>query len=410
MAYRIVSPQYSFVNFNNQHIENQWLDDANPYHNLNFCLLVVEHDDIAFQLIIEGDNATQGNNIWNADFANLEFALHTGTPATSINNSDFTNAALRVSFAAIGVEKYKLNATQTLFYFPQLPANLEMYLQHGQCFQLALRVTIASTVVRAISNCLRLESNSSYPYTSLLYYRGNEDEAGFSYCIEDDIINKIRLPLYTTKALYTEDQNVYRQSDGTLTIIKAEIGKAYEVVTDYMPEWIHDCIQALLVHDTKTIISSKYAGVFQKSGSYELDHPKFMDYPLIPAKFKIDASPVLIKNNITGDCVSQDLLNGPSAYGLVFEACSVVELSLADLGITAICGPLTITFSNVYTPPLSTYFAAGTTLVFHFKPFQPIPANSPFILCHVKYECPNGEVVELDIQAEWDGSTGTSCF
>ena len=410
MAYRFKSPHYSFVTFNpgSQHLENDWPDNASPYHNIKFCLPFHNHDDTAFQIIMEGDSTSQGNNIWNTPMTNIELAVYTGTPVNTISTIQFNSSPLIVTLDTLNVETYRLNDRQVLLYIPKLPSAIYSHIVAGQCFQLALRALFNTTTIRVASNCFRVDYGNFY--TSLLHYRGNEDEAGFNYCISPTVINKVRLPLYTSKILYTEDQNVYRQSTGALTIIKAEIGKAYEVVTDYMPEWVHDCLQAALLHDTKTIISAKYAGNFHKSGNYELEHPKFMDYPLIPAKFKIDASPMLLKNNISGDCTPSVLLSGPSAYGLIFSACSIVELSLDDLGITALGGPLAITFSNVYTPPLSTHFAFGTTLVFHFKPSQPISANSTFILCNVKYENPHGNVLELEIQAEWNGSMGSTCY
>src|SRR5690606_11511832 len=217
---------------------------------------------------------------------------------------------------ALNAERYRLSDTEVLFYFPKITLG---ELTCGQCFQLGLIFDGYDVNIAAISNALNYVCDTDY--TTVIDYTSAQDEAGFVYCVSPSIKSRVRLPLYLTRPTFPEEETEHRLSSGAITITKAVVRKVYEVMIEAMPIWALEALRAVCLHDEAfTDVSPQMPqtlpdeGEIVKEGGYEIEWADFMNYPLGRPKFKVSATPFLLKKNNCGECVDySDLLFVPGA-------------------------------------------------------------------------------------------------
>lgn len=311
---RIVSPQYSFVRFSDQHLTDpDWMERTLPGSTLGFSLPVNAHDDLAFQFIAVTDTEAEADTLCNDTGLNaLRITRVAGnTLGPTITHTAFT-ALVGVSDTGnnLGVNRLRIGPTEVLYYVPRIPTFDDAEggeVQCGGCFQLAVSLSYLIDYASGVSNVFRYNCDDT-DYTTVLNYYSIKDEAGFVYC-STNAKNRIRLPIYLTRPTYPEDETEFRTSNGSVNIIKANVRKVYEVVTDIWPEWAIEAFRAVFLHDDVDTDESSvipqhlpYKGEIVKDGPFEPQWTEWMNYPFASVKMKVAATPFQMKKNNCGEC------------------------------------------------------------------------------------------------------------
>lgn len=321
MAYSLYSPPYSFVQYRAAWDDlPSWIEDSAEGNELDLSLpcntAPALLNELSHQFIVEG-SSTEADALMAMSplLFNLFVIPSDGmlTPPPTNSLVEVVGWIFQMPFSTSWY-RYRLNSNQVLFYIPTFPSRpktggpgpvptWETF--DGKCFQLVFQIrntaSATSPLLKVISNVFRFQKDLSY--TTFMRYKGSQDEAGFRYCPEATIINAVRVPMYMKAAQYPEEVSAYRTSQGDLKVSKEVVTKQYEVVTEQMPEWMHDCLRAALVHDQLYFRGKRYTGNARKNGPYNVEW-KEHDYPLGAAEFKLDISPLVIKNNNCGVCTT----------------------------------------------------------------------------------------------------------
>lgn len=160
MAYRILSPANSFVQFG----ESNLVQSCN-YADITLCLPVYDEDDVYFQFIVAADTEEEADAL--CDLTNSLVVVGLAESCATGLIKTFTEKP----------DRYRISPFQVLYNWSHgLPGFAEA-VNVGDCF--VIKVTIDETT-DACSNCFnRIASDC---HTSVLEY-GNEDNfAGFNYC------------------------------------------------------------------------------------------------------------------------------------------------------------------------------------------------------------------------------------
>lgn len=357
MAIRITSPEHSFVRFSDQNLMNDdaisWDEYRWPGAQLGFAIPFSLNTDLAFQFIIEGDTEAEIDAICLIDLSKYKFKISYGTflGPTLLVAQYLSISGTEFSFAPY-IEMYRLNGTQVLLYVSSL-ANLTpvgVNIPEGACFQIAIAVQhgpIFIDLYTAVSNVFKY-IGANTQYTTVIEYDSEVDEASFYYEPAPTIENRVRLPLYLTRPTLPEEESLHRLSNGTTTVTKAVIRKQFEVVVDAMPIWTLEALRAIWIHDRAEIVESLvYEGEVVKEGAFEIDYVEYLNHPFGKAKFKVSASPYLLRKNNCGEAndYSGLLLMADFDLGAIIWS-HTYTLDLAS-GITAACcAPLS--YSLVY--------------------------------------------------------------
>jgi len=167
MAYNIISPKFSFVQFGGSDYSESCEGQ------IGFCLPVYQPTDIAFQFIIVADDSTEADAL--CDLHNTAIKLGTKQNCSDVL-TPFTSKP----------ERYRLSDTQILFNWQHGIQNLADF-KINECFRIGVDVPGDSFC----SNCLiRIDSDC---YTAVLEYGNEENSFGFNYCNsgteEEDVID-----------------------------------------------------------------------------------------------------------------------------------------------------------------------------------------------------------------------------
>jgi hypothetical protein len=161
MAYRIISPQNSFVQFGGSDIATSC-----NYRDIPFCLPVFEEEDIYFQFVIEADSIEETDALCDLQNELLTVGISGECPGPFIHQ--FTEKP----------DRFRISDFQVLYNWSHGLPGIFSVVHVGDCF--FIRVEADELLLSDCSNCLqRIGSNC---HTSVLEY-GNEDNfAGFNYC------------------------------------------------------------------------------------------------------------------------------------------------------------------------------------------------------------------------------------
>lgn len=345
MAYTLINPPYSFVQLGYA----QFTGQKNCYeHDIKNCLPVIENTDLAFQLILKAGNEAEADAICNAPNNIIQLLLLEGIITQP---ADFEAAILKNFTIDDGLlfQRYRLNDTEILFYWPHGLPGFKDEVDCNSCFQMGVKIVSEDPVINisAPTNCFYRACDDCW--TSLLEYSCDENSYGFDYC-QADTPNKVRLPINISRPQIKTEKIVYTKSNGGIITTKAIKKKEYEGETENLTEDIHEKIDIALDHDNVHITNKHYTGGISKSGDYDVEWIKFLDLPVAPAKFKAFATPYSAKNDNCEVCeplpqmdaiddVFPDVLERGEEYELDVKAndifcCNPITFSIVSFNAT----------------------------------------------------------------------------
>lgn len=164
MAYSVISPVQSFIQFNETGIIQSCLFDR-----LRFCLPVYESGDIAFQVYINGDED---------EIDALCGIYGTDIRIGIVDECDDEDFLLEFTGLPYNDQPdiFRLSVAQLLVNWPHGVPGFESVRNVGQCFR--IRIQIGEQTF--CSNCLTRTSDNCF--TSVVEYGNDENFAGFNYC------------------------------------------------------------------------------------------------------------------------------------------------------------------------------------------------------------------------------------
>lgn len=200
MAYRIYSPEFSFVQFAPLYYpDNSWLDNQTAGNELIFCLPVSGNNDLHFAVYVEATTPAEQAVLCGLD-PKTACMIHylSGINSGPITNPVILNVlpkwpnATNISNGQY-VQRTRLSDTLFMFYwtFPMHGFTETAYID--TCFQFIFRIEIAPRLL-SISNCMVFTLDDGY--SSTIEYRSQLNEFGFYYDRANDFTNKVRLRIY----------------------------------------------------------------------------------------------------------------------------------------------------------------------------------------------------------------------
>lgn len=159
MAYRILSPTNSFVQFSESGVVQSC-----SFADIPLCLPVFAADDVAFQFVVEADTIEEADALCSLT-----------EPGVSVGLARDCQTANAVTFAELP-DRYRISDFQVLYNWAHGFPNFTNYFDVGDCF--VVRVNAGGT--EACSNCFNRISAECH--TSVLSYSNEDDAFGFSYC------------------------------------------------------------------------------------------------------------------------------------------------------------------------------------------------------------------------------------
>ncbi|MBK7885133.1 MAG: fibronectin type III domain-containing protein [Chitinophagaceae bacterium] len=384
MAYTLLNPPYSFLQFGYA----QFIGQKHCYeHDIKNCLPVIENTDLAFQLILKAGNEDEADAICDAPTNIIQLLLLEGI----ITQPAGFEAAILKNFTiddGLLFQRYRINDTEILFYWPHGLPGFKDLIDCNSCFQIGIKIVSADPVINisAPTNCFYRPCDDCW--TSLLEYNCDENSYGFEYC-QAVTPNKVRLPIHIARPQLKTEQSIYSRSNGKINILKAVKKKEYEAETENLTEDIHEKIDIALDHDEVHITSKHYTGGIRKTGDYEIEWIKFLDYPLGKAQFKVLVTPYLVRNDNCEVCeplpqidAVDDVFPDDLLIGEEYE----IDVKAND---TFCCSPVTfsiVSFNETYLESANINDDGILTIV--VKADAPDEDNVELVV--YKAECPNG--------------------
>lgn len=162
MAYRLISPTNSFVQFSNG---NDIAGNCN-FRDQTFCIPVYLEDDEAFQFVIEADTLEEADAL--CDLTNALISVGISSTCANPLLKTFTEKP----------DRFRLSDFQVLYNWSHgLPGIFDV-INVGDCF--VIRVEGEGDIFSACSNChQRIGSDC---HTSVIEYSNDDNFAGFNYC------------------------------------------------------------------------------------------------------------------------------------------------------------------------------------------------------------------------------------
>lgn len=160
MAYRIISPTNSFIQFGGT-------DTATScnYRDIPFCLPVYLEDDINFQFVVEADTIEETDDL--CDLTNDLISVGIASNCASSLLKTFTEKP----------DRFRISDFQVLYNWSHGLPGIFDFVSIGDCFVLRASVDEGSD---ACSNCLQRIGSDCH--TSVLEYSNDDNFAGFNYC------------------------------------------------------------------------------------------------------------------------------------------------------------------------------------------------------------------------------------
>ncbi len=227
------------------------------------CLPVYELQDLAFQVIATVNGADKTDFAHNNIYAS---ALPACPPGAVTSQQNYSATWTRISTGTGG------DPDTWVGYFIYF-TNLYTYtFTAGTCFSIGFYNPDASgdQFISCMPQCFVKIGDPCY--TSLLSYRSNESNFGFTY-FNPDFYNKVRLPFYLHSPENAEEEKSYQKSDGATIKISHRIWKDYKVKTDYWFDDWHEKFVVATAHDD-VHVNCNYSGIdarFVRTEKVEVD-------------------------------------------------------------------------------------------------------------------------------------------
>ncbi len=291
MAITIVSPKYSFVQFNNP-LPVLCCDGDNE-----FSLPVIEEDDVLFQFSVVASTIVQATDIFNTPIANVHLKIKN---SSGVVLRDWT------STDGLVFEKYRTGTKTVTYQWRNAFKDFKTLIACNECFIIEINAnyTIANGAVNLTAESRPFIRKCDACYTTVLEYSNEEDYADFYYCNLINPVNRVRLPIFFSKPQYPDSETVYVYSDGRRKVLNSVTSKELIVDTEYFPEHIHEAIKIAISQDNKKAISNNYTGNFIKNGNYAIDW--IDNLCKATASFKVITSPFNVRNNNCGTCTGSN--------------------------------------------------------------------------------------------------------
>jgi hypothetical protein len=227
-------------------------------------------------------------------------------------------------------------------------------LANNECFQLKIGTALSNCFRKIVDDC----------YTSILEYYNDEDYAEFIYC-NAEFTNKVRIPFHLYKPKINEDRTVYKKSNGAIKLTKSLITKEYVLTTDFMPEEMHDAFAVAMAHDYVNAYTSSYSGGISKNGDYSPEWEEGMC--VAPVEFKVEVTPLAIRNNNCQECEEEIECVGVSIPSLSLPD---APTGIAYSHTVALGGTAPFTLSNIVKPSWMHIALSGSNVVFSGTPVE----------------------------------------
>lgn len=137
-----------------------------------------------------------------------------------------------------------------------------------QCFKLAILVGEEPDRQIAYSNIFKRVTTQDF--VTHVTYSCNEDAYGFKYP-QDEMFNALYLPIYTRFPKYQDTRKVYIKSNKKYKVLSSTIEKEWEVVTDYLPDSLHEKMAVMFSHDNIRFINNRIDNDIIKKDDYTPD-------------------------------------------------------------------------------------------------------------------------------------------
>lgn len=165
MAYRILSPQNSFVRFGESGVVTSC-----EYADIPLCLPVFSEDDVFFQFVVEADTTEEADAL--CDLTNSLVVVGIANSCESPLIKTFTEKP----------DRFRISGFQVLYNWSHGFPGFTDVVNVGDCF--VVKVTIDETV-DSCSNCFnRIGSDC---HTSVVEYGNDDNFAGFNYCNSEGV-------------------------------------------------------------------------------------------------------------------------------------------------------------------------------------------------------------------------------
>lgn len=208
--------------------------------------------------------------------------------------------------------------------------------------------------------------------------------------------NRIRLPLYIKQPQFPAEANRFRLANGASKTLSVVIRKTYNLVTDYMPERMHQRVTIALNHDEVNIEGDRYVGGVSVDGEYKIEWPDFLDYPLGQAEVQIQVTPFAATNDNCQTCeeVTQIALVDDTIPDPIDEGDDGTIAAFENDSIC--CFPVTaeiITFNTTYVDAATIDDEGNAVITIK----NPSPSGTNVLLATYRVTCPNGGYDEANI-------------
>lgn len=180
MGVEIRSPRFSFVRFGTQ--DNY--QTCNPLE-VQFCLPIYAHDDIAFQFVAIADTAAEADAL--CDFANDLVTVGLVDDCDSDFSLNFKTAA------TLTPERFRIGEKQVLYNWAHGIPGFDSIYNVDDCFRIKILIEHPTAGdITACSNCLQRIPEDCY--TSVIQYGSTQNVFDFNYCGGGDLIEEDESP------------------------------------------------------------------------------------------------------------------------------------------------------------------------------------------------------------------------
>lgn len=160
MAYKIISPINSFVQFGTSNL----IQSCN-YADITLCLPVFLQDDVYFQFIVSTDSEEEADAL--CDLTNSKVVVGMANDCEGVLIKTFAEKP----------DRFRISPFQVLYNWSHGLPDFTDVVEVSKCF--VIKVTIDESV-DACSNCFQRIASDCH--TSVLEYGNDDNFAGFNYC------------------------------------------------------------------------------------------------------------------------------------------------------------------------------------------------------------------------------------